>query len=397
MGRRRDWGLVAAGTFTYTCLTFIWFSLAAFLTPITDEVGLSGTEAGILVGAVPLTYIPLALMTGLAVDRVGPGRTIGAGVLAYGLGQLGRSFVGTFPSLLACTVLVGVGATTITFGLPKLVAIRFPPNRTGAPSALYLLGASAGTASVFAVGRSVLGPRLGGWRGVFFWSGLVALVYGTAWLLLVWIVRVDAVVDAAEQNSPEGMLEDLRTVLHHRDLQLIVVIGTMYLLLAHGLQGWLPTLLESRGMPVDRAGRTTSILVVALAAGTLSVPVIADRLRARRGAIMACGATVGIGVGLLVVSDLGAPVLAAVVVAGMGIGGISPLLRAIPPALEGLGARLTGTAVGFIFAVGEIGGFLGPFIVGSLRDLTGSFLPGLGVLGAGGLVIILAASRLSHV
>ncbi len=396
MTRSRDWGLVAVGTVSYTCLTFIWFSLAAFLTPLTAEVGLTGTQAGILVGTVPLTYIPLALVTGLAVDRFGPGRTIGVGVLAYGTGQLGRSAVASFPSLFACTVLIGVGATTITFGLPKLVAIRFAPDRTGAPSSLYLLGASAGTASVFAVGRPLLGPWLGGWRGVFFWSGLVASAYGLCWLGLVLVLGVDDAVGNDDPTAAGAMLDDLRAVLTHRELQLIVVIGTMYLLLAHGLQGWLPTLLESRGVSADRAGRVTSLLVVALATGTLSIPVVADRFRARRGALIACGGVVTAGVGLLIATDVGWPVLAAVLVAGIGIGGISPLLRAIPPALEGLGTRLTGTAVAFIFAVGEIGGFLGPFIIGSLRDITGSFLPGLGVLAAGGVVIVLAASRLAE-
>jgi cyanate permease len=83
-----------------------------------------------------------------------------------------------------------------------------------------------------------------------------------------------------------------------------------------------------------------------------------------------------------------------IVGAGLGVGGLSPMVRAIPPELEGIGARLTGTAVGLVFAVGEIGGFFGPVLIGWLHDLTGSFAPGLAVLAASGVAAVLAGFRL---
>lgn len=52
----------------------------------------------------------------------------------------------------------------------------------------------------------------------------------------------------------------------------------------------------------------------------------------------------------------------------------------MPPELDGVGPALTGTAVGLVFAVGEVGGFAGPFLVGVLYDLTGSYVPGLAVV-----------------
>ncbi|GAB3668944.1 MFS transporter [Halopiger thermotolerans] len=390
---RRAYALVVAGTLSYLLLMFVWFSLPAYLSTIIAEVGLTGTQAGVLTGAVPLTYIPLALASGLAVDRIGPGRIIGAGVLVYGTGQIGRSLAPDFPALLACTVLIGVGATTITFGLPKLVSVLFPPAKTGRPSAVYLVGASTGSALAFGVGRPIVGPALGGWRPLFYWSGVVAVCYGLAWLALVRRTGLD---DAAADESValESIADDLRLVLTHRELQLVVVIGTMYLLLTHGMQGWLPTILESRGLPAGPAGRATSLYVGASVVGILSVPELADRFGARRLALIGCGALAGLGVGGVIVGVTGALAVAGIVATGVGIGGISPLVRAIPPDLEGIGPRLTGTAVSFIFAVGEIGGFLGPVLVGTLRDVTGSFVPGLAILAGGALVVVLAGTAL---
>jgi cyanate permease len=79
-----------------------------------------------------------------------------------------------------------------------------------------------------------------------------------------------------------------------------------------------------------------------------------------------------------------------VVVAGVGIGGLAPLMRSIPIELDGIGPQLTGVATGLVFTVGEVGGFAGPFLIGSLRDATGSFLPGFALLAAGGLVVVAA-------
>ncbi|MFD1563521.1 CynX/NimT family MFS transporter [Haloarchaeobius amylolyticus] len=401
MSRRLAYGAVVAGTVGYACLMFVWFSLPAYLSTIIADLELSGTQAGVVAGAVPLTYIPIALGMGIVVDRVGPGRSLTAGVVIYGIAQLARSFAAGFPSLLAATLLIGVGATAITFGLPKLVSVLFPPAETGVPSSIYLVGASAGTASAFAIGRPILGPALGGWRPLFFWSGVVAIGYGLLWAVVARRLHIDARnraandADAADSSlSLVAIRRDLRVVLTHRDLQLVVVVGTMYLLIAHGMQGWLPTLLEARGYTPDRAGRTTSLLVVANVAGVMIVPAVADRLGARRTALMACGLVAGLGVSGVIASDLGVLLLGSVVVTGFGFGGLSPLIRAIPPDLEGIGARLTGTAVGFIFAVGEIGGFLGPMLVGSLYDRTGSYAPGLGLLAIAGLVVAVAGAAL---
>jgi cyanate permease len=393
--RRRAYGLVLIGTFAYTFLMFVWFSLPAYLTTIIEELGLTGTEAGLLVGAVPLTYIPIALFSGLIVDRIGPGRSLAIGVFIYGLAQIGRSAAPGFPSLLVLTIALGVGATAITFGLPKLVSVLFPPDETGLPSSIYLVGSSLGSALVFGVGRPIVGPALGGWRSLFLWSGLVAVGYGLVWYAVAWQTGIDrSVSDSDAEFSLDSIRDDLRLVLSHRELQLVVVIGTMFLLLQHGLQGWLPTLIEARGLSANRAGQITSLFVVALAVGVFFIPPLADRLDVRRTTVVLCGGVVAAGIATLISAGVGAALLLGVVVTGIGAGGISPLIRALPPELDGIGAERTGAAVGFIFAVGEIGGFFGPVLIGSLRDATGLFLPGLLVLGAGGLVIALAGEGL---
>lgn len=393
-----EYRVVAVAAFSYTCLTFVWFSLPAYLSEITAELGLSSTQAGLLVGAVPVTYIPLALFSGLAVDRIGPVRSLAGGLVVFGSAQVGRSVATGFPLLLGCTVVVGVGATVITFGLPKLVSSLFPPERTGTPSSVYLLGASLGTASAFAIGRPVLGPLLGGWRELFLWSGVVTICYAAVWILAT---RISDWTPNAEGSDPSLAMEtleaDIKAVLTHRELRLVVLVGVTYLLIIHGLQGWLPTILESRGLSAERAGQTTTLLVIANVVGVLTVPGLADQFRARRLAIVLSGFTAFCGVGAILGGGTTIITAAGIVAAGLGVGGLSPLVRAIPPDLDGIGARLTGTAVGLVFAVGEVGGFLGPVLIGSLRDATGTYAAGLAVLAGGGLLAVAAGAAMRTV
>lgn len=397
---RRAYALVLSGAGSYTCLMFIWFSLPAYLPTVIDDLGLSGTEAGLLAGAVPLTYIPLALFSGLAVDRIGPARSLAVGMVLFGLAQLGRSVATGFSSLLVATLLLGVGATAITFGLPKLVSVLFPPDETGLPSSLYLVAASAGTAGAFALGRPVVGPALGGWRPLFGWSGAVAVAYAAVWYGLA---RAGGLTGAWHRDTAttgfthDALAADLRAVLGHRELRLVVAVGVSYLLVIHGLQGWLPTVLETRGLSAARAGGATTLLVAANVAGILTVPGLADRYDARRTAVIASGAVAFVGGLGILLSGTRHILIGGIVFAGVGVGGLSPLVRAIPPDLDGVGAALTGTAVGFVFAVGEVGGFLGPTIVGVLHDVTGSYAPGLMVLASGGLVAVLAGFAMREV
>jgi cyanate permease len=178
---RRGYLLLALGSLGYACFTFAWFVVPAFLQPIVRELGLSSTMAGLVTGAIPLTYVPLALVSGLVVDRIGPGRAIGIGLFVLGSAAALRSTADGFLALFLATALVGVGGTGVTFGLPKLVSVVVPTGRTGTATSAYIVGASAGTAAAFSVGRPVLGPVLGGWRPVLLWSGLAVVAFAVVW------------------------------------------------------------------------------------------------------------------------------------------------------------------------------------------------------------------------
>jgi cyanate permease len=386
--------LLALGGIGYGALMFVWFSLPAYLAPVIDTLGLTGTQAGVLTGAIPLTYIPLGLMSGLVIDRMGA--RLGIGVVLAGIGQLGRAFAPDFPTMLALTLLMGVGATGLTFGLPKLAAELYPSELVGRAASVYLVLSYAGSAMAFSVGRPIVGPALGGWRPLFAASGAAAVAFAGLWAVAAWYVPPGRHADDEGTFEFRSLSADIRAVVGHRDMLLLIVLGTMYLFVLHGIQGWLVTVLETRGVAPGIAGSVTALLVAGQAIGVIGVPVLAERFDRLRLSIAGCGVVGALGaLGLLATPAFVLALAVPVALVGVGMGGLSPLVRSVPVELEGIGPSLTGTAVGLIFAVGEIGGFLGPALIGTLRDLTGSFTAGLVLCAAAALVAALAGVSLS--
>ena len=389
--------LLSLGGIGYGALLFVWFSLPAYLAPVIDALALSGTQAGVLTGAIPLTYIPLGLLSGLVIDRVGARLGIGVGTALAGIGQIGRAFSPDFPTILAFTLLMGVGATGLTFGLPKLAAELYPSELVGRAASVYLILSYAGSATAFSIGRPVIGPALGGWRPLFVASGAATLAFAGFWAIAAWYVPAGHHADGGDGTFELGsLLADIRAVAGNRDIQLLIVLGTMYLFVLHGVQSWLVTILETRGVAPGLAGRVTALLVAGQVVGVLAVPALAEHSDRIRVVIAGCGAIGALGaLGLLATPSVVFVLAIPVVLVGFGMGGLSPLIRAVPVELDGVGPSLTGAAVGLIFAVGEIGGFLGPVLIGTLRDLTGSFTSGVILCAVAALVAALAGVSMS--
>jgi cyanate permease len=385
-------GLATAGYFLFM---FSWFSLAAYLVPVIAELGFTNTQAGIVTGAVQLSYIPLSLISGLAIDRLGSRTALGMGLVIIGIAQLFRGLSNDFVTMLLPTLLLGIGGTAVTFGLPKLVAELFPPERSGSMSSVYIVGATLGSATVFATARPLIGPLLGGWRPFFQTTGLLVIGFAIVWTViarLLWgRLELHGGQSPDQTFSLASARSDLRRVITHTGLLLLVIVGTMRLFISHGLSNWLPAILESRGVTPAVAATVTSGFILIRILGIVSIPALSDRFSSRRRPIIVCGLAGALGMlGLVGLHTVWGLAVSLVLVGTFVIGGLSPLIRSIPIELSGIGPRLTAVATGLIFTVGEVGGFMGPFLIGALRDLTGSFTPALLTLAAAGLITAIA-------
>ncbi|MBI2172402.1 MAG: MFS transporter [Chloroflexi bacterium] len=355
--------------------------------PIVEELGLSYSQMGLVMGAWQLVYIGTAYPMGVLVDRLGVRKALGIGILIVLASLILRGLATDFWTLFLAVALFGVGGPIISIGAPKVVAQWFQGNQRGLATGIYATGPVGGSAFALATASSVVMPLTGTWRGI-------SLVYGSGVLLIAvawWLFARNAPAaerDGMEERQYDGK-RDAPHLLRVRNVQLLLVMAAATFLLNHGLNNWTPTLLREGGMSLAQAGAWTAAATATGAAGVVLIPNLAQRgQRTRVLAVLlaaAAAATVGLALGH------GPALLGSLLASAVARSPLMPVLTLVLMETRGVGAARMGVAGGLFFAAAEVGGFGGPFLMGFLRDATGSLTAGvlaLGVVSAALLLVL---------
>ena len=140
----------------------------------------------------------------------------------------------------------------------------------------------------------------------------------------------------------------------------------------YGISFWLPTLIKATGVKgaLD-IGLLTAIPYVAATVAMVLVGRSADRLRERRWHFMVPAVLGALGLVLSATfSNSTVFAIAALTLAAAGVISSLPLFWTFPPAFLGGSAAAGGIAL--IGALGNVGGFVSPYAVGFMKDLTHS-------------------------
>ena len=167
---------------------------------IISDLGLSGTEVGIL-NAIPVALFALIAVPGsLLIARVGAVRALVVGLLIAAVGSALRGFALSGMTLFVATAVMAAGVAVMQPALPPLVR-QWVPHRIGFATAVYTNGLLCG--EIFPVVlAAVIVPLLGGgWRGSLeFWSVASAL---SALVIFVARPRGDGAVAQHRRWMPD--------------------------------------------------------------------------------------------------------------------------------------------------------------------------------------------------
>jgi cyanate permease len=242
---------------------------------------------------------------------------------------------------------------------------------TGTQTALSAVGGIA----ALSLTNSVVMPLVGNWRNVFLVYGFTGFLIAGIWMFLGRRSPPSSGSGATTARVERVGISAVKEVFKSKNVWLLVTIGIASFLTNHGLANWLPKMLQLRGMTPEGAGFAMSMLNVAGIVGTLMIPRLPDLVGTKKLAISLCLFTQGISILILGMSE------GTVLWLGLMLDGLSrgfmPLLIVTLMELPEVGSRRMGIVGGLYFAVGEIGGFGGPFIMGVIKDITDSFLPGM--------------------
>ena len=354
-------------------------SIAPLATTILDDLDMTYSQMGLILGAWQLVYVGTAFPLGALVDRLGPRRSLGIGIFIIWLSLVLRGLAGDFYTLFLAVALFGVGGPIISIGVPKAVSLWFEGNERGPAAGIYYTGSVIGSAIALATAAGVVMPLTGTWRGI-------SLVYGAAVLFVVamwWAFSRDVPIASTRESGqaepqPTATRSVVLDLLRLRNMRLMMVTGFGTFFLTHGMTHWLPALLEESGMTIAQAGSWTAAATALGIFGLLAFPPLARHgYRALIIALLLAVAAVSIA-GLAYLD--GPPLIGGLVAYNIVRDPMLPILTLILMETPGVGARRMGVAGGLFFTAAEVGGFGGPFLLGLIRDVTGMLTAGVVLL-----------------
>ena len=336
-------------------------TVGPLLGSIRDTTGLSAAGAAVLT-TLPVLCLGLACaLAAPVIRRIGPdlGVLAGLGLVVAGLGLRG---VGGLTPLFAGTAVAATGIGFANVLLPALVKRDFAGSggfMTGLYTMTLCLGAAAGAGASVPVERALDG----GWPAALAVWALPAVAAGVAW------------VPFARRGGP-ARAPSAGRLLRDRLAWFVTAFMGLQSALAYILFGWLPLLLQGRGLSPLEAGLYASLATVSQAPGALLVATFAARNPDQRAWIVGIPALTAAAFLALAFGPDAARIPAACTL-GFGVGGCFALalslivLRAADAAsAAGLSAMAQG--IGYAFAS------LGPLAFGLAHEATG----GWGLAGA---------------
>jgi len=353
----------------YICFGIVSRAIFPLVTPILNDLRITYSQMGFILGSWQLTYIVIALVAGSIMDRWGVRKSLFAGTLIIGLSASLRYFTNNFEALLVAVALFGVGGPMISIGGPKTISSWFFGPSRGTAIGLYTSGNWIGGLLALALTNSLVMPLVGNeWRQVFLAYGLIAFSVALLWMLFA------REIDSGKTSDSKAIIDVFRNLGSLHDVRLVLAMGLLAFAIIHGLSSWLPKILEINGMSGPQAGFAASITIAAGIPSLLILPsVVPARYRGRAIAMLSMLTAVNI---VLVMQMSGVALLIGLAVLGFISAPFMPLLLLILMESPGVETRHMGSAGGMFYCVAEIGGFAGPFFMGVLVDLTETFMAG---------------------
>ncbi|UVL57327.1 MFS transporter [Pseudomonas sp. B21-035] len=360
-------------------------SMAPLLGQVSDNLGLSASQAGLLTTLPVLCLGLFAPLAPVLARRFGSERVILGILLVLAAGIAVRSAFGS-TGVFVGSIMAGASIGVIGVLLPGIVKRDFPKH-AGTLTGVYTMALCLGAA--MAAGATVpLSERLGdSWSlGLGFWL-IPALLAALIWL-----------PQARQGHGAHNVAYRVRGLLRDPLAWQVTLYMGLQSSLAYIVFGWLPSILIGRGLSPTQAGLVLSGSVIVQLLSSLSAPWLATRGKDQRLAIVV--------VMLMALAGLFGCLYAPLeglwgwaIVLGLGQGGTFALALTLI-VLRSKDAHVAANLSSMAQGIGYTLASMGPFAVGLVHDLTGGWNAVgwiFAVLGIGAIGFGLKAGRNLHV
>jgi sugar phosphate permease len=404
--RKTAWRLVplltVAYVFNYLDRTCIGF---AALT-MNRDIGLSTSQFGFGAGVFFFGYCLFEVPSNLAMYRFGARRWLARIMISWGVVSALTAFVVGPNSFYLVRALLGIAEAGFFPGVTYFLSAWFPAQYRTRMLAWFLLGIPLSSL----IGSPLCGLLLEmdgiwglqGWKWLFLVVSLPCVVLG----VLILTTLADRPQEASwltppERDAMDAMLRDevrerprasLLAAITDPRVLILAAVQFGFTLGSYGIGIWLPLIVKGYQLSNLTIGFISAVPYLFASLGMMAWAWHVDRTGKKIFHLALTCFLAAIGLGLSVVSGALLPALTGLTLALVGVTAARAVFWTIPTRF------LTGVAaaggLAFINTIGTLGGFAGPYLMGELRQLTGSFESGLLAMAAIMVVATLLAASL---
>ncbi len=363
MQRRGEAGLIVGMGLGSLSLRPQLVGIGPLLPNIQSSLGVTHAVAGLLVTIPVLCMGVFAPTAALLASRIGTTRAVSAALVLVAVAGIARAITPDAVLVLLVTVPVGIGMALGNALMPLAVK----GGLAGRPllgTGIYATGIQLG-AFLAAITAVPIADVWFGWRGALGVFGLAAVAGAAAWIVLAPRERGSIVTGIPRMP--------LRSVTAWLLVAMFLCVSVNF----YGLGAWLPNAYQERGWSEGHAALLLAIFNFATVPAGLFVTFAGDRMGARRTYMLVAAA--GLTSATILLIELPSGAYAWALLGGFANGMMFPLMMQMPIDVSKRPSDVS-AVTGMMLGFGYSGAALSPFVLGAVRDSTGSFRTSLWLL-----------------
>jgi len=370
------------------------------------DLHLTATQFGWAAGIFYVGYCIFEVPSNLALYRFGARRWLTRIMLSWGLVAAATALAVGPRSYSLLRLIVGAAEAGFFPGVVYYLSMWFPVQHRTRILAWFLVAVPISAVVGSPISALILQMNgflgLTGWQWIFIIEGLPSCLCGLLTLVLLadepkdasWLTAEerDAILAILDQERREREKRNFLPALKDIRVLMLTAILFFYTIGILGIGVWLPLILKSHGGLTNlQIGFLSSVPYIVGSIAMIPWARQVDRSRKYIKNLALAQLTAASGFVFSVLYSSLVPALIGVTVAVIGLSSIRPSFFVMPSRF------LTGAAaaggIAFINSVGNLGGMVGPIMVGWLKDVTGSYAAGM--IGMAGTLVFAALLTVS--